>query len=489
MLVIMFFCAFTNVSAQGTYANNNKQIQMQQGETITISIPSNTTVLYQMSYTEEYWNRCYLNVQADYNLQQLKVTALSEGSCYLDLTFYLKSGAIASQERYYVTVGSQHNMEQSIVLAVKTKYPLNFSESLNFVKAEYSSENNAIANVSSQGIIKGVMQGQTTIRAIISGANGEQSTYEYQVIVTNPTLANKDMTLIVGNQCQLHINGIQECSKYEISSSDSSVADVYGDLVYAIKEGKATLTVLCDGKKMTCVVNVVKPDSTLQLIALEKGKKKRINLNYVNQNSVVTYQSLNKKIATVSKTGNVKAINSGTTTIQVNIDQNVIYIPVVVNNKNVVSAINFGLQSLGASYSQAKRMQEGYFDCSSFIWRAYHTTGINFGNDTWAPTAAAIAQYCENNNKVISYEAISVNELKPGDLLFFAKGDNGRFMNIYHVAMYAGTKEKIYKSMDGLSTETITEGLLLEARNNGVGLFAYGQLDRNVVMVARPTKK
>ena len=47
--------------------------------------------------------------------------------------------------------------------------------------------------------------------------------------------------------------------------------------------------------------------------------------------------------------------------------------------KGVDAALK-GEEVLGAIYSQEKRMQEGYYDCSSFVWRSYNAAGLKIGN-------------------------------------------------------------------------------------------------------------
>ena len=71
--------------------------------------------------------------------------------------------------------------------------------------------------------------------------------------------------------------------------------------------------------------------------------------------------------------------------------------------------------------------------------------------------------------------------------MFFANGNNGRYKNIYHVAMFCGTASEGFVDWWGndMSNEV---GYLLEARNEGVGMFTYYPDARNVVVIGRPTK-
>lgn len=94
--------------------------------------------------------------------------------------------------------------------------------------------------------------------------------------------------------------------------------------------------------------------------------------------------------------------------------------------------VDLALTRLGTPYSQAKRNEPGYFDCSSFTYWVYDQFGINlsYGGSN---TAAAQGRYITENNLAISYE-----NLAPGDLIFYSFETNNRYLNISHVAIYCG---------------------------------------------------
>ena len=95
-------------------------------------------------------------------------------------------------------------------------------------------------------------------------------------------------------------------------------------------------------------------------------------------------------------------------------------------------AVDLAFTKLGTPYSQEWRNQEGYFDCSSFTYWVYSQLGIflEHGNSN---TAAAQARYITENNLAVSY-----NSLAPGDLIFYSFEVNNRYLNVSHVAIYAG---------------------------------------------------
>ena len=95
-------------------------------------------------------------------------------------------------------------------------------------------------------------------------------------------------------------------------------------------------------------------------------------------------------------------------------------------------AVDLALTKLGTPYSQERRNQEGYFDCSSFTYWVYSQLGIYLQHGG-SNTAAAQARYITENNLAISYDSLA-----PGDLIFYSFEVNNRYLNISHVAIYAG---------------------------------------------------
>ena len=94
--------------------------------------------------------------------------------------------------------------------------------------------------------------------------------------------------------------------------------------------------------------------------------------------------------------------------------------------------VKLALSKLGTTYDNDKRWLEGYYDCSSFVYRIYKSFGLDVGYPD-AYVAASQGQWCVDNGLVISY-----NDLQPGDLVFFSSKPSKRFMSIDHVGIYAG---------------------------------------------------
>lgn len=92
------------------------------------------------------------------------------------------------------------------------------------------------------------------------------------------------------------------------------------------------------------------------------------------------------------------------------------------------------MTKVGCGYSQDRRMQEGWYDCSSLVYRLYKEAGINLPY-----VASTQGQYCYKNAMIINKK-----DLQPGDLIFYSYEENGKFRNISHVAIYIGDGKMVH---------------------------------------------
>ncbi|SDB26308.1 Ig-like domain (group 2) [Eubacterium oxidoreducens] len=177
-------------------------------------------------------------------------------------------------------------------------------------------------------------------------------------------------------------------------------------------------------------------------------------------NSAITWTSSNTKVATINSSGKITAKKAGTAIITA-----------VVNGKKYGSAVNVTSKKKykaikkaksiysSSSYSQAKRMSKGYYDCSSLVWRAYAPQGIYFGvKKGWAPVAASIAKYLSKHGKLkgkITISKIKKYALQAGDVIFKTGESNGRYKGIYHIEMFTGYRFTSFNS-DGSANVTTT---------------------------------
>lgn len=119
---------------------------------------------------------------------------------------------------------------------------------------------------------------------------------------------------------------------------------------------------------------------------------------------------------------------------------------------------DLAMTKIGCRYSQDKRYQEGYYDCSSLVQRLYKEVGIEL-----PATAATQGEYCYKYAMIINKK-----DLKPGDLIFYSYEENGEFRNISHVAIYVG------------------DGKMVHAANPSRGVVLDSLRTNRVVFYARP---
>ena len=316
--------------------------------------------------------------------------------------------------------------------------------------------------------------------------------------VTNPVLNVSSFNLAKGCSMEIGINGTTSGGSW--SSSNGIVAGVQAGGIYysntsmyynygatasvqAYKKGTAVISVEVDGVVRTVLVTVTEPKIKKDFYIVTKGTKHVIKLSGTAAGSTVTFTSVNKKAASVSSKGIVRVKKTGYCPVIVDVDGARFVVSFNSGNKKAVKAVNNALKAEGAIYSQARRMQKGYYDCSSLVWRSYKGTGMYFGDRHYAPVAANEAAYCVRTKKNVPAKYINKpDKLNVGDLIFYGGSKkNGRYKNIYHVAIYMG------QSGESFGGKIYTYGRIVHANGSRVSQgFLYNQ--QNCVVVGRPYK-
>ena len=108
------------------------------------------------------------------------------------------------------------------------------------------------------------------------------------------------------------------------------------------------------------------------------------------------------------------------------------------------------MTKVGCGYSQDKRMQEGWYDCSSLVYRLYKEAGIILNE-----TASTQGKQCYQKAQIINKK-----DLQPGDIIFYSYEDNGQFRNISHVAIYVGDGKMVHAANPsrGVVLDTLKTG-------------------------------
>lgn len=201
------------------------------------------------------------------------------------------------------------------------------------LKYTFKSSNAKVVAVNSSGKLTAKKAGTATIT--ITANNGLVRTAKVTVkaLASKISLATKSKTLMLKTEDK---DSFVLTCKYDskaktfatptFTSSNKKVAKVnkYG-VVTAVGAGKCTITAkIKNGKKATCTVTVKDPNAP-KTVKIKEGKKKTLKkgkslqlhtvLTPTTATKTITWTTSNKKVATVTKAGKVKAVGKGTATI------------------------------------------------------------------------------------------------------------------------------------------------------------------------------
>ena len=230
------------------------------------------------------------------------------------------------------------------------------------------------------------------------------------------------------------------------SNTDMKVAAYLEKNVLTIdiyNTGMSTLTVYINGRKFNLSVNVIDNEISSTSVVISEGGTHQLKIRGEGAGRI-EWSSVNPDIAEVDANGNIIGKTKGNTLIMAKVNGKTFGCVVSVTSeirKNVVEWAR--AYSLKSRYSQSRRMEEGYYDCSSLAWRAYNKFGFNIMSTNYAPTAAAMGQFYDKNGRIVegglSDENLNKMVFEPGDL-FFMEGaaNNGRYRNVYHVEIISG---------------------------------------------------
>lgn len=129
--------------------------------------------------------------------------------------------------------------------------------------------------------------------------------------------------------------------------------------------------------------------------------------------------------------------------------------------------LRYALSKVGCAYDQEYHgnCNVNIFDCSSLAYRSYRAIGVNISNNG----AYSAAEEC---NAMMNAGKTVYGDMKPGDLIFYGGKNNGRYMGVYHVAIYVGRINGVDK--------------MVEARGSKWGVV-YGDVrTANIVNISRP---
>ena len=238
---------------------------------------------------------------------------------------------IANQTQYGIEEQIGH-LREAIDSLVKAEFKLNQTSATLYSGAAvtlsattnltgditWKSSDAKVATVDAKGNVKAVNAGTATITATLGKVSAT-----FTVTVKNPSITAKADSSVIYTKSKTttKINVVKDgvTGNATFRSSNKKVATVSANgTVKAKKAGKVNITVQVGNYKQVVKITVKKP--TMKLVKssakLKKGKKVTIKVKAAPV-SKVTFKSSNKKVATVSSKGVVKAKKKGTAIITV----------------------------------------------------------------------------------------------------------------------------------------------------------------------------
>lgn len=294
---------------------------------------------------------------------------------------------------------------------------------------------------------------------------------EFDINVNSPVVLDENMR---------GINLTCKSSNKKVTARASLSENILHLSVHGDKKCTTKLTVSIGGKKFKIKISLKPVKISASSLLLEKGKTKKLKIAGCSQG--ITWSSFNKKIATVSKDGVVKGKKIGNVVITAKIGNNPIGCAVSITTKPLKKVCERATY-IGThwTYSQAKRTQNGYYDCSALVWKAYkECAGVTFGNAGYPGTTRTESAWCRDHGRMIkggyTYKKVQKMQLNPGDLVFKSNSSKDPYNTTYHVEMFTGYTCLGY---DSKGKPVVTS--LWASREAG-----YGAVDGS--LLARPMK-
>lgn len=238
---------------------------------------------------------------------------------------------IANQTQYGIEEQIGH-LREAIDSLVKAEFKLNQTSATLYSGAAvtlsattnltgditWKSSDAKVATVDAKGTVTAVNAGRATITAALGKVSAT-----FTVTVKNPSITAKADSSVIYTKSKTttKINVAKDgvTGNATFRSSNKKVATVSANgIVKAKKAGKVNITVQVGNHKQVVKITVKKPTMKLTKASakLKKGKKVTIKVKAAPV-SKVTFKSSNKKVATVSSKGVVKAKKKGTAIITV----------------------------------------------------------------------------------------------------------------------------------------------------------------------------
>ena len=297
----------------------------------------------------------------------------------------------------------------------------------------WSSNNTAIATVTSGGLITGLVQGS----AIITCSTADGSNLSATVAVTVNPIVNpvsvtgvtmSQTTVSVGQiatvQLSATVNPTTATNKAVTwSTNNAKVSVSQSGLVTGLLVGSSIVTVTtADGSKIaTCTVTVIIPVTSVSLnttslsLAVGANGILRSTIQPTNAgNKTVTWSSANTSVATVNSSGVVNAVGNGTTTITVTTNDGSKTAQATVTVTTTITRIKLNANTINLSIGQTSQavptITPSTASTQNLSWRSAftHVATVNSTGLITATGNGSTQIIVSTSNNKIAYMIVTV---------------------------------------------------------------------------------
>ncbi|MBQ9984116.1 MAG: Ig-like domain-containing protein [Lachnospiraceae bacterium] len=383
-------------------------------------------------------------------------SAIESGKYYIFVTSYDNGTTTRGcVEITYYKLGSMPNELAILVGSSPCNYSIYNGQDFPY-PITYTSSDAEIATVDDKGLVTPQMKaGDVTITAAVEYPNQEMVVFTEMLDVTDPSVPT---TIVVARKENLTIDipGTSEYSSWYFGndvntttfSNKKCYINLYGNeetqclqlsITAKNKKAKQQITLTIDGKVQTFTILFSNPKFNKEVVVVKRGKTVMVPVTGIKPESVVSYTISDENIAVVNPSDKIKGKKLGTTWISMDVDGKTFYVLLVVQKGKMYKVVKYAADQIGvAKYSQARRMEKGYYDCSSLVWRSYKAAGLNIGNTTWALNSDGFANYYYKKGKHYVGRKLKTNKkLKCGDIILRGRYKKGKAQT-NHAELYIG---------------------------------------------------
>lgn len=172
----------------------------------------------------------------------------------------------------------------------------------------------------------------------------------------------------------------------------------------------------------------------------------KLKVKNVKKGKNIIWFSSKSSVAEVSQDGTVTFHKKGNAIVQAKVGKKTLEmyrnLCVVKKAYKAVEKAKKFHSARNMSYSQGNRMgKRSAWIVVHFVADVIYHRELQWEEvPPWCNTAAGMALWSTKKGKVVANSGVSIGKKKllPGDLVFYKKGYNGRYKNIYHVEIFVG---------------------------------------------------